>query len=318
MEIFFIVKKRIISISRRTDIPAFYSPWFMNRIKAGYCVYPNPLYPNKFYRVSLLPQDVLGMAFWTRHAAPLIPRLAELDSLNFTYYFNYTVIGYPQTLDLRSPSLDVSIKTFKLLSERIGPNRIIWRYDPIILNKEISEKWHHDNFRRIADAISQATKRVVVSVIDPYARTQRRVGTAENGVLYNPESYIKLLQTIVYEAQQRGLSIQSCAESSLHVEGIVPGSCVDAKLIYSLSGRQIPERLKLHKQREGCLCNESTDIGVTDSCGFGCLYCYATKSHEKALATLRSHNPDWTCISQNIHIDAPISQNHQPKLPIHF
>lgn len=312
------MKPRIISISRRTDIPAFYTPWLMNRFKSGYCVYPNPLYPKKFYRISLLPHDVLGIAFWTRHAAPLIPRLAELDALKFTYYFNYTVIGYPPTLDLRSPSLDVSIKTFNSLSERVGADRVIWRYDPIILNNEISAKWHRDNFRRIADALAHSTRRVVVSVIDPYARTQRRVGTTENGVLYTPDSYLELLQTIVSEAQQRGLIVQSCAENSLHVEGVIPGSCVDAKLIYSLSGRPVPDRLKLHKQREGCLCHESTDIGVNDSCGFGCLYCYATQSHEKALATLKRHSPDWTCISQDVHIEAPLSPNHQPKLPIHF
>jgi hypothetical protein len=299
------MKQKIVSVSRRTDVPAFYSPWFINRIRAGFCVYPNPLYPQKFYRVSLQPQDVLGIVFWTRHPAPLIPHLSELDTKGYTYYFQYTVVGYPRTIDLRTPSLAMAIKTFKDLSDRIGPDRIIWRYDPIMLNSEISASWHRENFRRIADAIALKTRRVVVSVVDPYARTQRRVGTANDGVLYAPEDYAAVLRMVVTEAADRGVIVQSCAEAAINIDGIAHGSCVDASLVYSLSGRAAPTRFPLHKQREGCLCHESVDIGVNDSCGFGCQYCYATKSHEKALENLKNHRPEWTCISQDVQMDTP-------------
>lgn len=305
------MKERVLSVSRRTDIPAFYTPWFMNRIRAGFCVYPNPLYPQKFYRVGLRRQDVLGIVFWTRHPGPLIPHLDELDRAGYVYYFQYTVVGYPQTIDPRSPSIETATKTFGNLSHCVGSSRIMWRYDPVILNSDLSPGWHHDNFRRIADALAGHTQRVIISVIDPYARTQRRVGTTDDGVLYGPDAYSEVLRAIVDEATSRKLTVQSCAETALHLEGIVPGSCIDAALLYSLAGRSSPRRLRLHKQREGCLCHESVDIGVNDSCGFGCQYCYATNSHEKAMETLRRHRPDWTCISQDVTMDTPDDKPEQ-------
>src|ERR1039457_7151836 len=296
----------MISTSRRTDIPAFYTPWLMNRIHAGFCYYPNPMYPATFYRESLRKVDVLGFVFWTRHPAALIPYLPELDKAGFSYYFQYTVIGYPQTIDPRSPSLNTSIKTFLALSDVIGPDRVVWRYDPIILNNEITADWHFSNFRRIADAIGSATSKLVVSVIDPYLKTQRRIGNSDNGVSYDPAAYIGLLNRIVAEASSRYLSVESCAEAAVDIPEILHGSCVDARLLNRLKGRPAPLKPKLHKQREGCLCHQSIDIGVNNSCGFGCRYCYATTNHDRALEMVTSHNPEWSAISQD-YIDESIT-----------
>ena len=292
-------QEKIISASRRTDIPAFYTPWLMNRIRAGFCYYPNPMYPAKFYRVSLRKEDVLGFVFWTRHPAPLIPHLPELDKAGFSYYFQYTVVGYPQTIDPRSPSLETAIKTFLALSDAIGPEKLVWRYDPIILNHEISADWHYNNFSRIADAIGSATRRLVVSVVDPYQKTKKRIGGVDDGVAYNIDAYTGLLNRIVTNATSRGIRVDSCAEAAMEVPGISHGSCVDANLLNRLKGRPAPLKPKLHKQREGCLCHQSIDIGVNNSCGFGCQYCYATTNHDRALELVSSHNPQWSAISQD-------------------
>jgi hypothetical protein len=308
------MNEKIISASRRTDIPAFYTPWLINRIRAGFCVYPNPLYPSKSYRVSLQKHDVLGIVFWTRHAAPLIPYLPELDKAGFAYYFQYTVVGYPRELDLRSPPLETAMKTFCELSQKIGADKVIWRYDPIILNHELTVAWHQENFRRIADGIAHATQRIVVSVVDPYAKTRRRIGTTDDGVFYKPDDYTDLLRWMVAEASARKMRVQSCAEASLNIAGLTVGGCVDASLLYPIGGRGNPVKVRLHKQREGCLCHQSIDVGVNDSCGFGCQYCYATKSHDKAMETLKSHNPDWTCITGDVHIDAPDERPRQQLL----
>ncbi|MBV5340440.1 MAG: DUF1848 family protein [Deltaproteobacteria bacterium] len=246
----------------------------------------------------------------TRHPAPLIPYLPELDKTGFSYYFQYTVIGYPQTIDPRSPSLVTAIKTFRALSEAIGPERVVWRYDPIILNNDISADWHFSNYSRIADAIGPATRKLVVSVIDPYLKTQRRIGRSDNGVSYDPATYIDLLNRIVVDATGRNLSVESCAEASVSVPGIVCGSCVDAKLLNKLRGRPEPPKLKLHKQREGCNCHQSIDIGVNNSCGFGCQYCYATTNHDRALEMVNNHNPHWTSISQDYRMDEPPKELH--------
>jgi hypothetical protein len=308
------MKGKIISVSRRTDIPAFYTPWFMNRVREGFCVYPNPLYSNKFYRVSLQKEDVLGIVFWTRHPAPLIPHLLELDKAGFSYYFQYTVVGYPRTIDLRSPSIDVAIKTFVDLSEHVGPDRVIWRYDPIILNREITASWHHDNFRRLADALARATRRVVISVVDPYLRTKRRLGNTDDGVLYAPEAYAEVLSMIVSEAKARNFVVQSCAEGSIKIDGVSPSSCVDASLLYRLRNLPVPMRIPFQKQRENCLCHKSVDIGVNDSCGFGCPYCFATTSHKKAMERVKLHRSDWSCIIGDVLIDPPERKEQQHPL----
>ena len=308
------MREKIISASRRTDIPAFYTPWFINRIRAGFCVYPNPLYPNKFYRVSLDPADVLGIVFWTRFPAPLFRYLRELDSKGFVYYFQYTVIGYARSIDVRSPRLEAALKVFRELSSRIGSDRVIWRYDPVILSREIDEKWHQDNFRRIADNISNHTQRLVVSVVDPYRKTQRRLGSSEDGTQYDPESYSQLFSWITGEANRRGLLVQSCAETKPLTMGITPGSCVDAQILSTLRGKLNPFTIRFHNQREGCLCHQSTDIGVNDSCGFGCQYCYAVTNHQNALINVKRHHPDWTCISGDVHLDEKPDPVGQQKL----
>lgn len=115
---------RVVSASLRTDIPRVLD-WFINRIRAGFCVYTNPLYPQIPYRVSLAPRDVQGIVFWTRHAAPIAVQLPELDQAGFAYYFQYTVVGYPRSLDQRGPSLQVAIRTFLDLSKRVAPERIL-------------------------------------------------------------------------------------------------------------------------------------------------------------------------------------------------
>ena len=301
-------QEKVISASRRTDIPAFYTPWLLNRIRAGYCFYPNPFYPTHFHRVSLRTEDVLGFVFWTRHPAPLIPYLPDLDKAGFAYYFQYTIVGYPRTIDPRSPSLDRAIKTFHDLSMHVGPEKVIWRYDPILLNHGISVDWHHGNFLRIADAIGRATQRLIVSIIDPYRKTQRRMGSAGRDLTYDPAEYGELLLWIAREAAARELAVQTCAEPSLHVPGISPGGCVDAKLLYKLGGRPEPLKLRFHQQREGCLCHQSVDIGANNSCGFDCQYCYATSNLKRAMETVRHHHPEWSCITGDVQVD----EHHVP------
>ncbi|NLL84230.1 MAG: DUF1848 domain-containing protein [Lentisphaerae bacterium] len=304
---------KIISASRRTDIPAFYTPWLINRIRASFCVYPNPFYPSKFYRVSLLPIDVLGFVFWSRHPAPLIPHLPELNKLGYTYYFQYTIIGYPTAIDPRSPDTTTAIRTFQTLATQTSPNHLTWRYDPIILNSIISAAWHSDNFRRLADALAPHTRRLVISVIDPYAKTKCRLGAADDGVIYEPEAYNDLLQHLAQEAHTRGIAVQSCAEATLNCPGVIPGRCVDGELLNQLAGRQAkPPRP--HKQRTGCLCHESTDIGVNNTCVFGCAYCYATHRHDLARQTYATHNPAWSCLTEDITIDAPPPKPQQQTL----
>ena len=143
----------IISASRRTDIPAFYAKWFMNRIRAGYCAVPNPFNRDQVSHVSLNPEDVDVIVLWTRNARPLLPRLAELDERGYRYYFQYTLMDNPHPIEAKSPPLEASQKTFRALADRIGPDKAIWRYDPIVFSNVTGPEFHQKTYEHIAQAL---------------------------------------------------------------------------------------------------------------------------------------------------------------------
>ena len=169
----------IISASRRTDIPAFYAEWLIRRLRAGYCTVPNPLNRNQVSRISLRPEDVDVIVFWTRNARPLMTYLEELDSRGYRYYFQYTIVGNPWEIDPKSPPVATAVQTFCELSEQLGPNRVIWRYDPIVFTDLTPPAFHRENFQRIAESLRNRTRRSVVSIVDMYRKTESRMKDLE-------------------------------------------------------------------------------------------------------------------------------------------
>lgn len=288
----------IISASRRTDIPAFYSEWFMNRIRAGYCAVPNPFNRNQISYVSLSPADVDVIVFWTRHARPLMPYLLELDERGYRYYFQYTVMDNPRLLDPKTPALKTSIKTFRELAEQIGPEKVIWRYDPIFLSTITDIASHERSFARIALQLKGATFRSVISIADPYRKTLGRLGDLSGrGVnqttfdLEGNDRHFQLMQSLASTASDSGMEITSCAEEAdLRSCGIQPGKCVDDDYIARTFGVDV-ESKKDPGQREACGCVVSKDIGMYDTCLFGCVYCYATSSFRRAARNHQNHDP---------------------------
>ena len=143
----------ILSVSRRSDIPAFYAEWFIRRVRAGYCLVPNPFYPQQVTQISLAPQDVEVIVFWTRNPRPLFPYLAELDERGYRYYFQYTLLNNPRAIDPKVPAMATAIQTFRELAERIGPQKVIWRYDPIVFTQLTDEAFHRQSYERIAQSL---------------------------------------------------------------------------------------------------------------------------------------------------------------------
>lgn len=280
----------IISASRRTDIPAFYSTWFMNRIREGEAIYKNPFFPEKKYTVDLSPEKVAGIFFWSRYPHPMFPHLAELSDRGYTYCFLYTVTGYPRNIEPRQPDIETTLSVFKTLSQTIGKTRVIWRYDPVLLNRKgVSPAFHRKNFEFLLKELTPFTSKVIISIIDPYKHTRAGIGDEREGVPYQPEAYISLVKMLADMAENHGLPIESCAEPSLHIPGITPGRCVDAVLMETLSGKKTSKAK--HVQRKGCLCQKSIDIGAYNTCIFGCRYCYANQDHEKAITYFSHHDP---------------------------
>jgi len=285
----------IISASRRTDIPAFYAEWFMNRIRAGYCTVPNPFNDKQVSRVSLKPFDVDVIVFWTRNPAPLMKYLPELDERGFRYYFLYTVMDNPRLLDPKVPTVTESIRIFTELSGQIGAAKVIWRYDPIVLSTLTGVDFHIEKFSAIASGLKGCTRRVIISLVDVYKSITRRMAELEKeGLrLLTPDAAIvrKLISPLVEIARANDMEIYSCAEKiDLSSFGVKPAKCIDDGLIKSVFGIYV-SREKDPAQREACRCVGSRDIGMYDTCGFNCVYCYATRSFERVKKNMAGHDP---------------------------
>ncbi len=291
----------IISASRRTDIPAFYAQWFINRIRAGHCTVPNPFNRKQVSHVLLRPEDVDIIVLWTRNPQSLIPYLKELDQLGYRYYFQYTVMNNPRLIDAKVPSLSSSLEVFKKLSDLIGPERVVWRYDPVIISNITDIKFHTNTYRNIAENLRNYTQRSVISILDIYPKLKKRLKALKDKgveiVDLNKEfdkRFDELLYTFAGVAEQNKMEIVSCAEDpDLTKYNIQPGKCVDGDYIERVFGIDVTQK-KDPYQREACGCVVSKDIGVYDTCVFGCQYCYATSSFEKAEALYKNHNPEST------------------------
>lgn len=284
----------IISASRRTDIPAFYPEWFMNRVRAGFCAVPNPFDPSKVARADLRPETVDAVVFWTRFPRPLFPYLDELDRRGFRYYFLYSLLDYPRALDARRPALAASLAAFAELSARIGPDRVVWRYDPIVLSNATDVSWHLARFERLCQALGGLTRRCAASFLEPYRKIARRMaGLAQRGIIpENPgeEALRRLIAGMNRIAGERGVSVYGCAQREEYAGmGLAPGACVDAALLRRVFGLDVAAG-KDSGQRPLCRCAPSRDIGMYDSCQFGCRYCYATSDFAASRVNFQAHD----------------------------
>lgn len=285
----------IISASRRTDIPAFYAEWFMNRLRAEHLLVRNPFNAKQVKRVSLAAADVDAIVFWTRNMGPLLPHLPEIDRLGYVYYVQYTITGYPRALERSVPHPTTAIETFQRLAGAIGAERVLWRYDPILLSSLTDLNEHRRLFAKIAAMLSGHTRRVTISYADFYRKTERNLkavdGLVCRDLVTDPEALLDLARFMADVAHAEGMEIQTCSERiDLADQGIGHGKCIDDVLIRRLFGRQVGSG-KDCNQREECGCVKSLDIGSYDTCLHGCAYCYATAKKELAKRNAGRHDP---------------------------
>ncbi|WP_088129252.1 DUF1848 domain-containing protein [Vibrio cholerae] len=287
--------KQIISVSRKTDIPAFYSQWFIERIKEEVVLTRNPFNYNQVSLIDLSPESVLCFVFWTRNPKPLMKHLDYLDDKGYNYYFQFTITGYRAPLELNNEHPIKSIETFKTLSKRIGKERVIWRYDPIILTSITPVIEHVRLFRKIASELRGYCERVVISFADlDYRKAKNNLnkvdGLAYDDIVNHPDDLLKLLSELSKIAKENSLIIETCAEDiDLNQFSIHHGKCIDDKLISRIFDLDTSSE-KDKSQRKACGCVVSRDIGMYETCLHGCQYCYATNNHEKAKENFKNHN----------------------------
>lgn len=281
----------IVSASRRTDIPAFYGRWFLNRLRAGYALVGNPRRRREVRRVDLNPASIDGIVFWTKNPRDFLPRLPELDAFEIPYDFLFTVTGYGRPVETNLPPKKAVTETFRELSGRLGPERTIWRYDPVFLTPAIGIDDHLRRFDSLAKDLEGSTTHVIVAFLTLYRKCLRRLESL--GVsLPEPEKARSLLLELKRMAAFRGMTFGTCAvPSECLPEESARGACIDARRFERMTGRSIPTS-KDPGQRKECLCVRSVDIGAYDTCAHACLYCYANVSAEAVLRNREFHDPE--------------------------
>lgn len=275
----------IISVSRRTDIPALYAPWLMNRLREGYVLVPHPRNSKRLSRVRLSPEVVDCFVFWSKNPSPLMEHLGELEAWGVSFYFTFTLTPYGHELEPGLPPKEKLLDTFRRLSEALGPRRVDWRYDPIVLDPAHPVSYHLERFAEYSEKLHMHTTRCILSFLDPYAHLHGRF------LPPNPEQIRQIASGFSKIAGSYGLPLFTCCEmADLSPWGIKHGACIDPGKIEELLGCSL-KAPKDTGQREHCGCIQSVDIGVYDTCTAGCAYCYATRRPSAALAGAKVHDP---------------------------
>ena len=278
----------ILSVSRRTDIPNYYSEWFLNRVKEGYLYVRNPFNEHQVSKIIISPEVVDCIVFWTKNPQPMFARLDELDA--YKYYFQFTLTGFGKDIEHNIPhKKKAMIPIFQELSRKIGKERIIWRYDPIIFNERYDSEYHLKAFGQIAEELCGYTSKCVISFVDIYAKNKKSMEKL-NPFYLSEKDLVLFGKEIADIAGAHDIKVAACAETvDLSSCGIEHSCCIDKGLIEKIIGYEIRAN-KDKNQRKECGCIESIEVGTYNTCKNGCEYCYANYSQERVSQTCKLYD----------------------------
>lgn len=276
-----------IQVGMRTDIPAFYSEWFVNRLQDGLVLVRNP-YNSHIVTSYILSPDVVDLiAFCTKNPAPMLDKISYLE--NYRQYWSVTITPYNTDIEPRVPYYDDVILSFIKLSKLVGAKAMGWRYDPIIINHKYNIGYHIASFRKIAERLAGYTHSVVISFIQLYPKVRRNFfDTIELG----KDSQLALANSLVKIAKEFDMVIRPCGTlRQLPIVGADLRGCATAEfyervLDISLS---IPSYVN-RRVRSECSCLLSGDIGAYDSCPHLCRYCYANTNRDSVWRNYYQHD----------------------------
>jgi len=275
----------IINTGCRTDIPAFYSKWLMNRIREGYVLVRNPYYNSQVTKYSLSPNVVDCLAFCTKNPEPMLQYLDELDK--YKQYWFVTITPYGKDIEPMVPDKKKVIESFKKLSQHIGIDSIGWRYDPIYIGNGFDVKKHIECFEKIAKSLKGYTHNCTISFLDLYEKVKRN---APNIKPPTREEQIELAKSFNSIGNENNMIIHSCCEKNYLSEyGLQCNGCMSQEIIE----KSIKNSLKPPKRknlREDCNCLMGNDIGAYNTCGHLCKYCYANENKSLVIENMKRHN----------------------------
>ncbi len=296
----------IINTGSRTDIPAFFSEWFLNRIDEGSVCTRNP-YNDDIYRYPLDSKIIDCLCFCTKNPKPLLKNIDKLDDYNQFWFV--TITPYGRDIERNVPGFNQVIKTFKKLSDYLGVNRVSWRYDPIFIDENHSLDFHIDKFEKMASQLSSYTNDCTISFIDLYQKVLRNfpevndVTTDERLVI--GENFSKI-------ADEYGIKMKTCVEGTLLDQfGFDSSGCMTKHVIENAIGKNLKIPKGKYEIRE-CNCIFGRDIGAYNTCLHGCRYCYANYSQKLVKRNQKLHNPDSPLLIGNVKDSDVVKEISEP------
>jgi hypothetical protein len=271
---------QVISASRRTDIPAFYSGWFLNRLAEGFCDVLHP-YTRKLFRVPLKTNDIGAIVFWSKNYGPLLPKLDQIERTTKNLFFHFTITGNSD-LELRVPDFRDAIKDYVHITRRYSPDHIIWRFDPICVTDKLSFEVHEERFTAIAELLRGHASSCVISFAHPYRKMLNNLRNYTTHALIEvpPERQKAYADRLAALASRYGIRLLACCNDRLISDTVGKARCIDSGRLSLLFRTALDTRSAA--SRKECGCTRSVDIGAYDTCGHGCVYCYANTDQEKA------------------------------------
>ena len=276
----------IINVGGRTDIVNYYTPWLLNRLEEGYAYSRNPFARENVYKLSLKSEDVDCLLFCSKNYKPILKHIGDIDE-KYNILCNYTITAYGKDIEPKVPSINQSIKTLKRLSDIVGVNKILWRYDPILLTEKYTVEKHLETFEYMAEKISPLVYRCIFSFVDMYKKVEENMPEI---IPFTDEDKVKLLKGIGEISKKYNLYTQTCATNENYEKyGIHAAGCTTREILEQ-AHNVVYKNVKGTGIRENCHCIPSRDIGAYNSCLSECKYCYANRKPDIPKKVIKMHN----------------------------
>ena len=276
----------IINVGGRTDIVNYYTPWLLNRLEEGYAYSRNPFARENVYKLSLKSEDVDCLLFCSKNYQPILKHIGDIDE-KYNILCNYTITAYGKDIEPKVPSINQSIKTLKRLSDIVGVNKILWRYDPILLTEKYTVEKHLETFEYLAEKISPLVYRCIFSFVDMYKKVEENMPEI---IPFTDEDKVKLLKGIGEISKKYNLYTQTCATNESYERyGIHAAGCTTREILEQ-AHNVVYKNVKGTGIRENCHCIPSRDIGAYNSCLSECKYCYANRKPDIPKKVIKMHD----------------------------
>ena len=296
----------IINTGSRTDIPAFFSKWFLNRIDEGFVCTRNP-YNDDIYKYPLDSKIIDCLCCCTKNPKPLLKNINKLN--DFSQFWFVTITPYGKDIERNVPDFKSVIKSFKELSEILGVNSISWRYDPIFISEKYSLEFHFDRFEEMASELSGYTNDCTISFIDMYQKVLRNFPEVNEVTV---DERLKIGEKFSKKANEYDLKMKTCVEGTLLDQfGFDSSGCMTQNVIEKAIGNNLKIPKGKYQIRE-CNCIFGRDIGAYNTCLHGCRYCYANSNMKLVKKNQKLHNPDSPLLIGEVKDDDVVKEVNEP------